>query len=129
MEILKRVLESYSIDRKRILVTGYSLGGHGTWYMAARHPDFFRAAIPMAGSPGEESLEHLEMPICIVHSMDDRVVSIGPARDAVKALKSRGARAELIVARGVGHYQFSEFIPYLRRAAKWIKKQWNEDSQ
>lgn len=127
MELLQHVLESTSIDRNRILVTGYSLGGHGTWYMAARHPDFFRAAIPMAGSPDEDSLARvIEMPICIVHSVDDRVVSIGPAREAAKKLKARGANVELIVARGVDHYHFSEFIPYLRRAAKWIKKQWKD---
>ncbi len=103
MELLQKLLENYSIDHSRILVTGYSLGGHGTWYMATRHPTFFRAAIPMAGSPDEDSLGRIAgMPICIIHSVDDRVVSIGPAREAAKKLKARRAKVELIVARGGG---------------------------
>ena len=85
--LLQHLLEHYEIDRSRLLVTGYSMGGHGTWYMAAEHPDLFTAAIPMAGAPGHGTLEKMgDIPICVVHSSDDQVVPIQPARDAVKEL-------------------------------------------
>lgn len=37
---------TYRIDPARTLLTGYSMGAMGTWYLAARHQDIFRAAIP-----------------------------------------------------------------------------------
>src|SRR5262249_42402890 len=43
MALMTRALETYTIDRKRVLVTGYSMGGSGTWFMASRHPDLLTA--------------------------------------------------------------------------------------
>lgn len=127
MELLGYIMENYAVDEKRILVTGYSMGGHGAWYMAARHPDFFAAALPMAGSPPPGTLERVaKMPICIIHGADDRVVPIGPTREALEELEARGATVELIVARRVDHYRFSGFVPHLKRAAQWINEQFNK---
>ena len=44
MGLLGEIINQYSIDRTRILVTGFSLGGRGTWFFATRHSDFFTAA-------------------------------------------------------------------------------------
>jgi predicted peptidase len=45
------------VDRARVLITGFSMGGRGTWYMAARHADLLTGVIVMATEPGEGSLE------------------------------------------------------------------------
>src|SRR4029450_8600393 len=57
MALLGGVRADYTIDSGRILVTGFSLGGRGTWFLAARHADVFTAAIAMAGSTGGEPPE------------------------------------------------------------------------
>jgi predicted peptidase len=125
MALFQHLLERYEIDRSRLLVTGYSMGGHGTWYMAAQHQDLFTAAIPMAGAPPRGTLEKAgNMPICVVHSADDRVVPIQPARDAVKELEANNSIVKLIVARGAEHYHFGSFVAPLKRAAAWVEKQW-----
>ena len=49
--LLDHVQGAYNIDPQRILVTGYSMGGIGTWHLAARHQDRFTAALVMAGVP------------------------------------------------------------------------------
>ena len=56
---LQNVLGQFNIDRRRILVTGFSLGGRGTWFMASRHADLFTASIPMASSPGDLPIDRL----------------------------------------------------------------------
>ncbi len=57
--LLDDLAASYNIDEERILLTGYSMGGGGTWYLAARHPDKFSAAIPMtAGPPVDRETPH-----------------------------------------------------------------------
>ena len=83
MGLLGEIINQYSIDRTRILVTGFSLGGRGTWFFATRHSDFFTAAIPIAGSPGAIATTAIgDMPIHIVHSRDDDVVPFEPAAKA-----------------------------------------------
>src|SRR5579864_3250063 len=39
MALIENVLTEYSIDRRRILVVGFSLGGRGAWFMESRHSD------------------------------------------------------------------------------------------
>ena len=53
--LLDMVLAKYEIDRKKIAVTGYSMGGAGTWHFAEKYPDRFSAAIPIAGRPPESA--------------------------------------------------------------------------
>ena len=37
------------VDRRRVYLTGHSMGGHGTWHLAANDPDRFAAVAPSAG--------------------------------------------------------------------------------
>ncbi len=46
---LDRVLAKYKGDPKRVYLTGISLGGFGTWYLAAKHPERFAAIAPVVG--------------------------------------------------------------------------------
>jgi len=127
MALVEHILENYSVDRERILVMGYSLGGRGTWYMASRHADLFTAAIPMAGWPSEEMAEKIgDMPICIIHSVDDEVVEMEPTKEAVKSLEARDAPVKLITVRGITHYQVPDYAKYLKQAVRWIKEKWDE---
>ncbi|MDF1798546.1 MAG: prolyl oligopeptidase family serine peptidase [Planctomycetota bacterium] len=48
-EALADSLARTDIDPERVFVTGHSMGGHGTWHLAANDPDRFLAAAPSAG--------------------------------------------------------------------------------
>jgi predicted peptidase len=49
MGVLDQVLARYKGDPKRVYLTGISLGGFGTWYLAAKHPERFAAMAPVVG--------------------------------------------------------------------------------
>jgi predicted esterase len=49
LEGIEDVVAKYPIDRDRISVTGFSMGGAATWYLASHYPELFAAAAPMAG--------------------------------------------------------------------------------
>jgi poly(3-hydroxybutyrate) depolymerase len=51
MEVLDRTLSTLPVDRDRVLLTGHSMGGHGTWHVGLAHSDRFAAAAPEAGWP------------------------------------------------------------------------------
>lgn len=49
MANLDEVLAKYKGDPKRVYLTGISLGGFGTWYLASHHPERFAAMAPVVG--------------------------------------------------------------------------------
>jgi hypothetical protein len=48
-EALEHVRQSYPIDGRRLAIRGFSMGGAGTWHLAAHHGAFWTAAAPGAG--------------------------------------------------------------------------------
>ncbi len=121
--LLEAVLASYSIDTKKILVTGFSMGGAGVWHFAGKYPDRFSAAVPVSGRP-PASAAGWRVPVLAVHSRNDEVVPIGPAETRIAELKKAGLRAEFISLTGISHYETYRFVDGLRRAVPWIKETW-----
>ncbi len=52
MQLLREVIDGLgdAVDVNRVYVTGLSMGGYGTWRLAADHPAMFAAAAPICGS-------------------------------------------------------------------------------
>lgn len=48
-EALEHAATEYPIDRTRLAIRGFSMGGAGTWHLAAHHGGFWTAAAPGAG--------------------------------------------------------------------------------
>jgi predicted peptidase len=125
MALLDRIIETYNIDRTRILVTGFSLGGRGTWFFATRHPDFFTGAIPIAGRPGDDPLDALgDMSVHVIHSRADDVVPFGPAEAAARQLEEAGGTVAFTALDRVGHYAMGGYVRSLRDAGDWMIDQW-----
>jgi predicted peptidase len=126
MALLERVMSEHAIDPGRVLVTGFSMGGRGTWYMAARHAGVLTGAIVMAGSPSDQDIQTMEIPIFLIHSPDDEVVPFGPAEAAYTALAARGHPVEMRVLPGASHYMMGAYVPVLRVAGSWMLERWAE---
>lgn len=47
--VLELVTEEYGADRARTFLAGHSMGSGGTWHLAARYPERWRAIAPMSG--------------------------------------------------------------------------------
>jgi predicted esterase len=48
-EAMEHVKKSYRIDESRLAIRGFSMGGAGTWHLAAHYPNVWAAAAPGAG--------------------------------------------------------------------------------
>lgn len=48
-EAIEDVCRRYSIDRRRIVLRGMSMGASGTWHLGLKHPDRFAALGPYCG--------------------------------------------------------------------------------
>ncbi|MDP6580890.1 MAG: dienelactone hydrolase family protein [Vicinamibacterales bacterium] len=125
MALLDDVKDRYSIDTDRILVTGFSMGGRGTWYFASRHPDLFNAAIPMAARSDESDAARVgDMPVYIIHARDDEVVPFGPAEALARTMDDRGQTVAFLPLEGVGHFQMG--AAPLQQAGEWVLERWAE---
>jgi len=125
LALLDDVMERYTIDRDRVLVTGFSLGGRGTWYMAARHPDLFTAAIPMAARSNRDDAEQVgDMPVFIIHARADQVVPFEPAAQLAREMDERGQTVSFMPLDGVGHFQMG--ATPLRAGGQWVVERWAE---
>jgi poly(3-hydroxybutyrate) depolymerase len=54
-EVLADALKVTGVDPRRVYLTGHSMGGHGTWHLAANDPGRFLAIAPSAGWSSFES--------------------------------------------------------------------------
>jgi len=127
MALLKKVQQEYTIDRRRVLVTGFSMGGRGTWFMASHHPDLFTAAIPMAASTGDEPVDRLaKMPTYVIHSRDDERVPFEPAEKNARELEKLGRTIRFEELHGVGHFSMGGYTGALRRAGRWVEERWGQ---
>ncbi len=125
LAVLDHVEANFNIDTRWTAVTGYSMGGIGTWHLANLHPDRFAAAIVVSGSPptGVPD-ENWQVPLYVIHSSLDRVLPIIPTHLAVGDLLDRGVTVEFVIIDGVTHYDTDQFIQPLRTAVPWIEDIW-----
>ncbi len=121
--LLDMVLARYSIDTKKVLVTGFSMGGAGSWHFADKFPERFSAAVPIAGRP-PASASGWRLPVLAIHSHDDQVVPFGPTEARIAELQKAGVNAKLIPLSGITHFETSRFRDALRQAIPWLQAIW-----
>ncbi len=124
--LVEHIRQVYPVDMRRTLVTGFSMGGIGTWYMAAHLPDMFKVAIPVAGIPlpAEEMATIHGIPLRVIHSRQDEICLIGRTETAVRELQKRGVDVQLITLVGLGHYEIEKYAGTLQSLVPWIRAQW-----
>ena len=97
MAAIRTTVRSRPVDRSRIYVTGISMGGYGTWDLAARHPGWFAAVVPVCGGGDPATGPRFAgLPVRAVHGIKDGVVPPERTRAMVSAIRSAGGSADLI---------------------------------
>ncbi len=98
------LLAGGEVDRARVYLTGLSMGGFGTFDLAARRPELFAAALPVCGGGDPRAAARLVgLPFHIWHGLDDRVVPAQRSQRMVEALQEAGAQVTFHALAGVGH--------------------------
>ena len=96
--LIEHVSNSLSVDRERVYLTGYSMGGFGTWAAASPNPDRFAAIAPLCGGGDVSQAERLaKVPIWVFHGARGHVVPFKASRTMVEAVRKSGGRVEFTV--------------------------------
>ena len=92
------------IDENRIYLMGHSMGGIGTWKLAAKYPDIWAAIAPISGSGAPATLERIRhIPEVVVHGDDDATVNVSGSRAMVAKMKDLGTEVKYIEVPGGSH--------------------------
>ncbi len=93
LKILEQVEKDYSIDAKREILTGWSMGGFGAWEMAAASPDRWHSVVPISGGGDEAWGEKLKnVPIWAWHGAKDKTVLPEQSRKMIAAVEAAGGK-------------------------------------
>ena len=125
MKALEETSKEFKGDSKRTYLTGLSMGGYGSWLIAADNPKKFAAIGVICGGirspPGlrlPEDAKPLDTnsdpyrtvaakigkaPLWIFHGGADPVVPVSESRKMVDALKAKGREVRYNEYEGVGH--------------------------
>ncbi len=89
IQLIDHVAGRLNVDRDRIYVTGLSMGGYGTWRLAATYPDRFAAAVPICGGGEAEQMAKplSKLPVWAFHGAKDTVVPPAESRAMVEAIR------------------------------------------
>jgi len=102
--LLEYILKTYKVDKKRIYLTGLSMGGYGTWAWAAKRPNVFAAAVPICGGGNPaDAAKYGKLPIWVFHGDKDKAVKIEKSEVMVEAIKKAVGNVKFTVYPGVGH--------------------------
>jgi predicted peptidase len=127
---LDRTIAEFRVDRSRVYLQGYSMGGTGCYRLAALWPGRFAAVVVVAGritaganyTAGEIEIDREanptvasadpfsalaakldKTPLWIFHGDADAVVPVDDSRQLVAALKAAGAPVRYTELAGAGH--------------------------
>ncbi|MFO0933784.1 MAG: hypothetical protein U1E39_13925 [Planctomycetota bacterium] len=106
VELIEAMCVEKRLDRDRVVLTGHSMGGYGTWTIGAVHADRFCGLAAFAGAPTclraaegapidaveDGVLANLRnLPVFVYQSLDDRQVPAESNEFATKALAALAA--------------------------------------
>jgi pimeloyl-ACP methyl ester carboxylesterase len=117
----------YRIDTTRIYLTGLSLGGEGTWYLAARYPEKFAAIAPISGFTSESDYinKHIsnliDIPIWAFHGKIDNVVPFEETERMVRKIEQKNKNLRFTAEPAVGHWMHWIVYPW-KELYNWFLK-------
>ncbi|MBN1352694.1 prolyl oligopeptidase family serine peptidase [candidate division KSB1 bacterium] len=104
LQVIQWIISHYPIDRDRVYLRGGSMGGMGTWRLAAQYPDIFAAAMVDCGGPDFRALPNfLNLPLYVNHGDIDWTVAIGYTRLGVELMQQQGSPVAYTEYPGIGH--------------------------
>jgi predicted peptidase len=114
--LLDEVVRAYRVDPARIYLTGLSMGGYGSWWLATAQPERFAAVVSVSGSgyrtatpPAEGTVCKLgDVPVWAIHGARDMISDPASVKLQVLGLAACGGEVEWTLYPDAGHVETYE---------------------
>lgn len=105
LELTKSFVKNKKADKRRVYITGLSMGGMGTFEAVYRYPKLFAAAMPVCGGGDIPAYgkKQAKIPFWIFHGDVDGVVDVKNSRDMYARLQALNANVSYTEYPGVNH--------------------------
>jgi dienelactone hydrolase len=89
--IIDSLFAEFSINQKKLYVSGGSMGGRGSWDIPLYNPYLFAASVPISGTGTPEAASVIShVPFWVIHGTVDDVVPVERSRVMIEALEELG---------------------------------------
>ena len=121
LQAYRDVRENFNIDTNRVYIDGVSMGAGGAWMISLHMPDMFAGMVSRSGTvhkllqimlPNAKNL-----PIYIVHGLNDRILPVDSVRDARNQIERMGGDVVFRLDAKAGHGTFTDETP---RILEWM---------
>lgn len=127
MRMVDTVTVDGRIDPKRIYLIGLSMGGFGSWALAARFPERFAAVVPICGGGDTGQAPRLvSVPIWAVHGNVDDVVPVTHSQAMISAIEEAGGSPRFWERADVGHNSWDAVFRVDSDVLRWMFRQSQE---
>jgi predicted peptidase len=107
--LLDEIEETHRVDPDRIYVTGLSMGGFGTFALAAAEPHRFAAIVPICGGGMRTDTRRLfHIPTWVFHGAKDTTVPLSSSAEMVEWLARSGGSPRFTVYPDAAHDSWTE---------------------
>ncbi len=121
--LLDHIEANYKIDKRRIYVTGLSMGGYGTWSLAMREPDRFAAIAPICGGGNTWAIDYLDKitaAIWAFHGAKDTVIPVSELHAMQAAQRERGVEMKITIYPEVEHDSWTKAYEDSDELFNWL---------
>lgn len=105
--LIQAIVTEFHIDTGNISLTGHSMGGTGTWNLAAEYPTLFARIAPLSGSArlNADAIKKLDtLPVWAFVGSADTIVPPDSSEQIVKELEETGGTAQITIFNGADHF-------------------------
>lgn len=122
LAILADVEKEYRVDR--VALTGVSMGGAGTWSLAAADPQRWSAIIPIChGGDVASAAKLVGVPCWCFHGAADKMIPPRQSREMAEAITQAGGRVQYQEFAGVGHDDCPDRVYAMDEVYEWLLEQ------
>jgi predicted peptidase len=104
-ELVRNILKDEAVDKKRVYITGLSMGGMGTFESVFRYPKMYAAALPICGGGDVNHYDKRirKVAFWVFHGAADAVVNVKLSQEMVEKIKLLKAEVRYSEYPGVNH--------------------------
>ena len=110
MNVLEIARDAHNVDESRIYLWGHSMGGAGTYHLAALYPDIWAGLAVAAPAPRRDAIDQIssfsEIPVLVLHGDQDSTVPVEGSRTWVARMRELGMQHVYIDVPGGDHPLF-----------------------
>ena len=125
--LLKHIKQSYPVDSSRIYLSGFCMGGFGTWDWAMASPDTFAAIAPISGGSKSQKVSKIkDLKIWAFHGEKDKTVKFEKSKILVDKLLK--LKAENVIFTAYPDKAHDIVMPIMKSVEfyKWFSEQRKE---